>query len=469
MQQHRPQGNGQVVTMMRTTASTQPQIIIVACCITLRRSGYDTAGNIRSITKDGTVTKSFGYTNPSWPDLLTSVTANGTTKDILYEGQTRTSDVPSSGNPITYYNGKDYTFTWTKGRQLASATVDGKQVSYTYDMSGVRTSKTVDGTTYHYTTLSGKVMRQQWGSKSLEFVYDDGNQPFAMIYKHGSAAELYYYLVNAQGDVAAILDSSGTMVASYNYDAWGSCTVYNSSDAAIGDLNPLRYRGYYYDRETRLYYLQSRYYDFANCRFINADTFATTDANGFLSANMFAYCENNPVNGYDPSGEWVHLAVGAVLGAVANMATSYSTAKKCGKSYDLLSAGIDAVSGAISGALAASGVGLAGQVIGNTAIDVTKGILDGQTSAKEIVTNAFLGGVGGLIGGKGASFGNAKSIMRSGQQFAKRVFTYKDSFRKAFSYYKKTAHVKEKKFVLNELYASITRVSIYSYFRGIHR
>ena len=232
-----------MVTMMRTTVSTQPQIIIVVCCITLRRSAYSTAGNIRSITKDGTVTKSFGYTNPSWPDLLTSVTANGTTKDVLYEGQSQTSDVPSSGNPVTYYNGKDYTFTWTKGRQLASATVDGKQVSYTYDMSGVRTSKTVNGTTYNYTTLSGKVMRQQWGSKSLEFVYDDGNQPFAMIYKHGSEAELYYYLVNAQGDVAAILDSSGTMVASYNYNAWGSCTVYNSSDAAIGDLNPLRYRG----------------------------------------------------------------------------------------------------------------------------------------------------------------------------------------------------------------------------------
>ena len=114
--------------MMRTTVSTQPQIIIVACCITLRRSAYDTAGNIRSITKDGTVTKSFGYTNASWPDLLTSVTSGSTTKDILYEGQTRTSDLPSSGNPVTYYNGKDYTFTWTKGRQLASATVDGKQI-----------------------------------------------------------------------------------------------------------------------------------------------------------------------------------------------------------------------------------------------------------------------------------------------------------------------------------------------------
>ena len=277
---------------------------------------YDTAGNIRNITKDGTVTKSFGYTNPSWPDLLTSVTSGSTTKDILYEGQSQTSDLPSSGNPVTYYNGRDYTFTWTKGRQLASATVDGKNVTYTYDMSGVRTSKTVDGTTYHYTTLSGKVMRQQWGNKSLEFVYDDGNQPFAMIYKHGSEAELYYYLVNAQGDVAAILDSSGTMVASYNYNAWGSCTVYNSSDAAIGDLNPLRYRGYYYDAETGFYYLQSRYYDPAICRFINADTFATTDANGFLSANMFAYCENNPIMWIDPTGHFLSEIIGFVKTAV---------------------------------------------------------------------------------------------------------------------------------------------------------
>ncbi|MFR6426323.1 MAG: RHS repeat-associated core domain-containing protein [Oscillospiraceae bacterium] len=83
------------------------------------------------------------------------------------------------------------------------------------------------------------------------------------------------------------------------YGAWGNYSVHDDKGAKItkasfiGHINPLRYRGYYYDRETRLYYLQSRYYDFANCRFINADTFATTDANGFLSANMFAYCENN--------------------------------------------------------------------------------------------------------------------------------------------------------------------------------
>ena len=266
-----------------------------------RAYAYDTVGNIRSVTTDGAVIKSFGYTNPSWPDLLTSVTSGSTTKDILYEGQTQTSDLPASGNPVTYYNGKDYTFTWTKGRQLASATVDGKQISYTYDMSGVRSGKQVGDTTYTYTTLSGKVMRQQWGEKSLEFVYDDGNQPFAVIYNDGSTSTLYYYVLNAQGDVAAILNSSGKLAASYDYDAWGNCTVYDSSDAAIGDLNPLRYRGYYYDAETGFYYLQSRYYDFANCRFINADGLF---ADSFIGTNLFAYCMNNPVNMSDHTGHW---------------------------------------------------------------------------------------------------------------------------------------------------------------------
>ena len=132
------------------------------------------------------------------------------------------------------------------------------------------------------------------------------------------ASTLYYYVLNAQGDVIALLNSAGSLVASYNYGAWGNYSVHGAdgkktTDATfIGHINPLRYRGYYYDRETRLYYLQSRYYDFANCRFINADTFATTDANGFLSANMFAYCQNNPIALVDHDGNSATI-VGAVL------------------------------------------------------------------------------------------------------------------------------------------------------------
>ena len=358
-----------------------------------RAYAYDTVGNIRSVTTDGAVIKSFGYTNPSWPDLLTSVTVGGTTKDILYEGQTQTSDVPSSGNPVTYYNGKDYTFTWTKGRQLASATVDGKQVSYTYDMSGVRTSKTVNGTTYNYTTLSGKVMRQQWDGKTLEFVYDDSSQPFAMIYKHGSETELYYYLVNTQGDVSAILDSSGKLAASYDYDAWGNCTVYDSSakvltdPTSIANLNPLRYRSYYYDAETGFYYLQSRYYDPANCRFINADTFATTDANGFLSANMFAYCENNPIMRVDPDGS-------SPLSLVINT---------------LVGAGVSVASAAINANIAGSPIST-GDLIKAAAVGAASGFLSSLNPvAKVAAAAAAVSGVVTFVGNalSGSSFGEA--------------------------------------------------------------
>ena len=391
---------------------------------------YDTAGNIRSITKDGTVTKSFGYTNPSWPDLLTSVTANGTTKDVLYEGQSQTSDLPTSGNPVTYYNGKDYTFTWTKGRQLASATVDGKQVSYTYDMSGVRTSKTVNGTTYNYATLSGKVMRQTWGNKSLEFVYDDGNQPFAMIYNDGSTSTLYYYVLNAQGDVIALLNSAGALVASYNYGAWGNYSVHDDKGAKItkasfiGHINPLRYRGYYYDRETRLYYLQSRYYDFANCRFINADTFATTDANGFLSANMFAYCENNPVGNSDPNGEFLNTFIGAATGAALGAALALVTGENVKAA---------AISGAISGAasgLAADiiiatggsalvvagvygGVGFAGSFIGSIAAQRSEGK---PVNLGEAAVEGAFGAAFGIV--DGLMTGSVTPMMKQIQQTA---------------------------------------------------
>ena len=338
------------------------------------------------------------------------MTANGTTKDVLYEGQSQTSDLPSSGNPITYYNGKDYTFTWTKGRQLASATVDGKQVSYTYDMSGVRSGKQVyttsnqRTTTYTYTTLSGKVMRQQWETRnsddtvyqamqSLEFVYDDGNQPFAMIYKHGQTTELYYYVLNAQGDVIALLNANGALVASYNYGAWGNYSVHDkdgkkTTDATfIGHINPLRYRGYYYDRETRLYYLQSRYYDFANCRFINADTFATTDANGFLSANMFAYCENNPVGNSDPNGEFLNTLIGAVTGAALGAALALVTGENVKAA---------AISGAISGGIA----GFATDAI----------IVTGGTALGVAVTYGIAGFVGSAAGSIAAQRSEGKPV-----------------------------------------------------------
>jgi len=112
----------------------------------------------------------------------------------------------------------------------------------------------------------------------------------------------YFYQRNMQNDVVAIYNTAGEVVARYSYDVWGKIldiqefTAYN-----IGALNPIRYRGYYYDTETDYYYCQSRYYNPEWCRWINADVYMDTDQ-GVLGTNMYAYCRNNPVNRCDPSG-----------------------------------------------------------------------------------------------------------------------------------------------------------------------
>ena len=110
------------------------------------------------------------------------------------------------------------------------------------------------------------------------------------------------FFTNIQGDVIAIIDTAGTQVTSYIYDAWGNITRTGGPDTGLAQWNPLRYRGYVYDTETRLYYLQSRYYNPKVGRFINADVYVST-GQGFTGNNMFAYCLNNPVNFVDRNGE----------------------------------------------------------------------------------------------------------------------------------------------------------------------
>ena len=119
----------------------------------------------------------------------------------------------------------------------------------------------------------------------------------------------HYYVLNLQGDVVGLIDENSALVAKYTYSAWGGIiSVTDAAGAAItssthiANINPLRYRGYYYDTETGFYYLQSRYYDPVTHRFINADSIASTGL-GFVGTNMFAYCNNNPVNYCDVTGE----------------------------------------------------------------------------------------------------------------------------------------------------------------------
>ena len=159
--------------------------------------------------------------------------------------------------------------------------------------------------THEYLTLNGKVARETIKTNNsltavLDFVYDESGKPFALNYStNGTSFQTYYYVLNLQGDVVKLVQKNGDTVAQYTYDAWGNV----SSSGRLAEINPLRYRGYYYDSETGFYYLQSRYYDPVNRRFINADVYASTDSSDAVSCNMFVYCGNNPVSNTDESGD----------------------------------------------------------------------------------------------------------------------------------------------------------------------
>ncbi len=112
----------------------------------------------------------------------------------------------------------------------------------------------------------------------------------------------YYYIRNNQGDIVGLFDKSGTQIVSYIYDSWGKLvSIDGTMKDTVGVKNPYRYRGYRYDTETGLYYLNSRYYNPEWGRFINADVIAGVKGQ-LLSHNMFAYCNNSPITSYDPSG-----------------------------------------------------------------------------------------------------------------------------------------------------------------------
>lgn len=183
---------------------------------------------------------------------------------------------------------------------------DGVQL---FNASGQRISKTVNGTTYNYHYLGDQLVEMAWGANRMHFTYDAVG-PLSVNF-NGTE---YFYLKNAQGDVTGLVDSTGAKVVHYTYDPWGKTWSASGTLAStLGTFNPLRYRGYVYDTETGLYYLNSRYYNPTWGRFINADGFVST-GQGISGNNMFAYCGNDPVNRYDPDGD-AFLAAIAIGGA----------------------------------------------------------------------------------------------------------------------------------------------------------
>ena len=381
------------------------------------------------------------------------------------------------GNPVNI----DGTLLEWNGRQLQKLILDENNfVQYFYNTDGQRVKKILslpdNGWEYTYEYFyNGSILAGQKLTKiedgvekdyTLAFMYDNNGDAFGFTCN----GETYYYVKNAQNDVILITDADGQALVLYQYDAWGKITqCFDGTEEEIGLINPLFCRSYYLDLEMEMYYLNSRYYLPIYHRFLNADDSDIIDGGNdhALENNLFAYCLNNPVMFKDEDGEWVHLAVGAVVGAITSVVGA-AIAGQRGWSLAL-----SAVTGAVSGALAASGVGLIGQIVGGAAIGAAGNLIEQKAikkskkiDAKSLLVDAAIGGISGALGGKGASKGNSKSAMKLGKQFTKNVknsIKYnKKTIGNSYRYYVKNMHTIGGKSIYANLFKGIGKSSVSS-------
>ncbi len=275
---------------------------------------YDGAGNILAKTTYPYTTGDLGTANGT-----VNYTYDSTWKDKLVSYGNTTLTYDNIGNPLTIGNKQ---FTWS-GRQLETYVDGNKTIEFEYDENGLRHRKTVRENgiiteRYDYVWANGSLVSQTYTtysngavntSNTAKFIYDTWGtlQGFVL-----NDTATYLYTKNLQGDITSIVNENGQIILNYAYDAWGAVTFSATSMQnmllayTLSYVNPFTYRGYSYDYDIELYYLQSRYYSPEIGRFINTDDtqIAIATMGTVLGANLFAYCENNSINKIDHSGYW---------------------------------------------------------------------------------------------------------------------------------------------------------------------
>ena len=288
-------------------------------------------------------------------------------------------------------------------------------MSFTYNDSGIRTSKTVNGVTHRYYLNGSQIVAEQWADKLSIYLYDASGSPIGMMYRTDSYAEdtfdLFWFEKNLQGDIVAVYDNNGAKVVTYMYsDAWGNNIVsYSNGGASTGaQYNPFRYRGYYYDTDLGMYYLQSRYYDPIICRFISPDNEAVLTATpmALTDKNLYAYCDNNPVTRVDGDGEFWNVIIGAAVGATVSLVSAIISEIIEGEIEwkDIGQIAISTAIGAAEGALiaVAPGASVAISAIGSALETAINDSIDGK-DLKTIAVNSAISAAIGAAGGAGSS------------------------------------------------------------------
>ena len=243
---------------------------------------YDEGGNLTAV-------KEYAYTTASsLPAAVKTATGRYDTawKDKLLNWDGTPMAYDSVGNMVQ----RGYTsYTWDQGRKLTGMD-NGKKIQYSYDHTGARVKKVVDGVATEYRMAGDLLVSEITNGQTFWYHYDSGANLISIVI----GGKNYFYVRNLQNDVIALVDEDGNEVVHYTYDSWGKIlSITGSLKDTIGQQNPFRYRGYFYDNETGMYYLKSRYYDPELRRFISADVIAVTNTSleTLHNQNLYAYCD----------------------------------------------------------------------------------------------------------------------------------------------------------------------------------
>ena len=338
---------------------------------------YDDAGNVTQISGNTHFKHKYTYDERGFltKDNYTQISydANGNITDIgdvhlEYDSVIKDRLVKVGGKPVTYdvtnpLNPVKYNFAQYKyeGRRLTQYVSAGTAYEYGYNHQGLRISKTCNNQTTHYIYDGAKLITELAPDYRLDFLYDEYDQLYGFVKDLNTK---YFYIRDIINNILGIIDTSGNVVVKYDYTAYGKVTVVQDSEN-LSRINPILYKGYYYDKESGMYYCQSRYYVPEWGRWLNADNPSYMQTYNITSGlNLFQYCKNNPILFSDPEGTFVSAILGALSALVSGLVMGQSAGQILYNMGVAVVVGliVDAVSVATCGAgtllVAAIGIGV---------------------------------------------------------------------------------------------------------------
>ena len=343
-----------------------------------------------------------------------------------------------------------------EGRRLSIVEIGTKKYLYKYDSLGQRVIKEEGNNKERYQYQDRRIKQvEKEGEYSLIYSYSSNGIIQSVSEISNKDIKTYFYLIDIIGNIVGLVDENGNIVVEYDYSSYGKVEV-KKDTVGISKKDHIRYKGYIYDEETKLYYLISRYYDPEIGRFISPDSVEYIEPSSISGLNLYVYCGNDPINMYDPSGNFaisiglllaIGGIVGAAIGAGASVAGQYLANGCSWENFSWGQLALDTVLGGVSGMLSMSPLGLGAMVAANAGLGFVGAVgghlINGSDFSKgstwlDIGLSTGLGALVGLIGGAGALNAGYLNGAKQTAGFIRAAGLYDDVLTKAVTGYYRT-------------------------------